>query len=135
MSWSAPITKAVGDPLTASDWNTYVRDNESALYGDSWATPTFLNSWAVYNAAYPVAYRKVGSSCVLRGLIASGTIGSGTPAFVLPAGYRPSTNQIFVVASNDAFGEVRVDATTGNVACTVGSNVWVSLDGIWLPLV
>ena len=31
MAWTAPIQHAVGDVLPASDWNTYVANNEIAL--------------------------------------------------------------------------------------------------------
>ena len=31
MAWTAPIQHAVGDVLTANDWNTYVANNEIAI--------------------------------------------------------------------------------------------------------
>jgi hypothetical protein len=33
MAWTTPKTWAVGDPATAADLNTYVRDNVAFLYG------------------------------------------------------------------------------------------------------
>lgn len=35
MAWTDVITKAVGDPVIAADWNTYVRDNPSYLKGQA----------------------------------------------------------------------------------------------------
>lgn len=40
MSWTTPKTWIVGDVLTASDMNTYVRDNANALYA-----VTSITSW------------------------------------------------------------------------------------------
>ena len=34
MAYNTPPTKAVGDPLTAAEWNTYVRDNFAAGFPD-----------------------------------------------------------------------------------------------------
>jgi hypothetical protein len=64
----------------------------------SWTPVTaFLNGWSNYGGVYQVAqYRKVGDVVHLRGLIknAPGVASPGTPAFVLPTGYRPPANLI-----------------------------------------
>src|SRR4051794_5055189 len=107
MAWTTPITTAVGDPMTAAMWNTNIRDNENALYGDlTWTAPTFTNSWAQFSSSSPVGYRKVGSFVTPRGLVSTGTVGSAPPIFPLPAGFRPTSDKYYAVASADLFGEV-----------------------------
>lgn len=93
-----------------------------------WQTPTLLSGWQHYGSIYPPArYRRRDGIVNLRGLIRSGTIGQRI--MTLPAGYRPPYELIFSVASNNAYGEVRV-ATNGDVVPVIGNNGWVSLDGL-----
>ena len=54
---------------------------------------------------------------------------SGLAIFTLPVGYRPTKQELFVAASNNAFGRFDIDIS-GNVALIVGSNVWASMDGM-----
>lgn len=97
---------------------------------ESFVTPALLNSWVNYDASTynAAAYYKDQRGIVhLRGLVASGTV--GLAIFSLPAGYRPARVETFAVNSNSAFG--RVDANSnGDVILNVGSNIFVSLDGI-----
>jgi hypothetical protein len=102
-----------------------------AYYEALW-TPvtTFTNGWVNYDTANypPAAYRKVNDLVYLRGLVKSGTL--NTPAFVLPAGYRPVLDHHFACLSQEALGGARIfrggNVTLGNP----GSNVWFALDGI-----
>jgi hypothetical protein len=95
-----------------------------------WTAPTFLNSWTNFGAPYNLAkYRKVGDMVQLRGLIAGGTVGTGTPFFLLPTGFRPPAASVHVVVSNNLFGRINVNAD-GNCVVEVGNNAFVSLDGI-----
>ena len=102
-------------------------------YGDeAWTdVSSFLNSWVNYasgsyaNAAYKLG---PGSTVTLRGLIKSGTVNSS--AFTLPVGYRPSTNLLFAVGSNAAFGLVQVQSSGNVVPITPSNNTYVSLDSI-----
>lgn len=98
---------------------------------EAWVAPALLNSWVNFGGAYsPVGYYKDNLNIVhLRGLIKSGTATAGTPLFTLPAGYLPAYIMIFPTPSNDLYGETQVRAT-GSVEIVVGSNVWISLDGI-----
>ena len=87
MGWTTPKTWAVGDPGTASDLNTYIRDNSAYLYGDTtWSSVTFTNSWAA-TGSYTVGYRRIGSEVALKGTVTGGA--NGTSVFTLPVGYRP----------------------------------------------
>ena len=96
---------------------------------EQWNAPTLTNSWANYRAPFnPSGYWKDPSGVVhLRGTIKSGTIGSS--AFTLPLGYRPANSEIFASVSNGALGRVVADAG-GGVTPDIGSNVYVSLDGM-----
>lgn len=92
--------------------------------------PTFGGAFVNYGAGYAGAgFRRYADGTVeLRGLVKTGT--AGQTIFTLPAGYRPVDNKILATSSNDTYGQVRVDATTGNVILFVGSSVWASLDGL-----
>ena len=88
------------------------------------------NSWVNYYATTEgkVKYWKDAFGVVhLTGLIKSGTIAN--IAFTLPEGYRPNTQIIQAVASNDLFG-MAVIQSSGTVDPNVGSNTWFALDGI-----
>lgn len=95
-------------------------------------TPTLLNSWVNYGAAYEVAsYWKDSVGVVhLAGLIKSGTTTAETVIFTLPEGYRPRTSEKFFAVSVNAICVIDVYAT-GNVAIKTGANSgWLSLSGI-----
>lgn len=98
--------------------------------------PTYTNSWADYGNGFDGAtYKKVGGQVVLNGIIAGGTVSTGSTgqAFVLPSGWRPSTpRQVYATTSNGALGRVDV-FSTGEVRVVSGSNVWVSLDPVAFP--
>jgi hypothetical protein len=94
--------------------------------------PTLLNGWVNYNVTTfsTAKYFKDDFGIVhLSGMIKDGTTASGTDLFILPVGYRIAKTTYFPVASNGAFGSVRV-ALTGEVEIQVGSATWLSLDGI-----
>jgi hypothetical protein len=83
--------------------------------------PAFQGTWVNYGgAAETAAFYKDASGIVrLKGTIKSGAL--TTPAFTLPAGYRPAGEIIFAVVSNLAFGEL-VITTAGLVTPYVGNN-------------
>lgn len=94
-----------------------------------WMPLLLGNNWVYYGTPFAVpAYSKTSSGLVvLKGLIKAG---SGNIA-TLPTGYRPGTDQwlMFENSSNQAMG--RLDITdAGVIGFQVGSNAWVSLDGI-----
>jgi hypothetical protein len=79
--------------------------------------PTLLNGWVNYDDGTTfrtAAYWKTPQGVVqMRGMIKNGTLNAD--AFVLPAGYRPSTNSAFCVCNSDA-------GSYGVVGCRVGGN-------------
>jgi hypothetical protein len=111
--------------LNAPDGGFIAIDQESVTDVSS-----FSNSWVNYGTPYANAgYWKDSCGVVhLRGLIKNGT-GIGTVAFALPSGYRPAQLRLFVVPSNNAFGDIII-YTNGNVVIHTGSTTWVSLDGV-----
>ncbi len=115
-------------------------DSESQLsnYGNNtvsipiWAPMQLTNGWRTYGAPYETPGYSITSSgmVIFKGLMAGGTVGASTPFSTLPTKYRPgSGNIMFSNASNQAVGRLDV-RSTGEVVQNVGSNGWVSLDGI-----
>ena len=89
----------------------------------------FTGTWTNFGSGYNDAgyYKDPLGVVHLRGLVKSGTIGTGI--FTLPSGYRPPNIQVHAVASNAAFGYLDI-STAGVVRPLVGNTTWVSLDGI-----
>ena len=98
---------------------------------EAWVSPTLLNSWVNYGGEFNTAgyYKDPFGRVHLRGLIKDGTATAGTVLFVLPSGYRPSATEVCSTLSNAAAADVQV-AANGDVKILIGSNVWLSLDGI-----
>lgn len=96
-----------------------------------WIAPTFQNGWVNYDIATyePAGYMKDSLGFVhLKGLVKSGTVGA-VPVFTLPAGYRPSKQNLFPTVANENHGTIYV-RPDGVVQVTFGSNAYVSLSGI-----
>lgn len=106
------------------------------LYGtDGWTNLTLVNSWVTYGFPYSTAGYRVSADVVhLRGLVKSGTWGA--VMFTLPSGARPTETRLLPTMSTGVLsalevtsnGEVKVASGAG------GSNVYVSLDGLTIPL-
>lgn len=96
---------------------------------EAWITPTLVNSWVNFGSGTDNAsYMKDTLGFVhLKGRVKSGTIGA--TIFTMPVGYRTNFTKAFVVDSNAMFGRLTI-ASDGSVVCAVGSNVFVSLDGV-----
>ncbi len=102
-----------------------------------WNALLLVNDWSDYQNAYATSgFTKTSAGVVmLKGLIRkTATQGASETIAVLPPGYRPSEQLIFQTETNPNVAS-RVDITTGgNIILSVGSNGWVSLDGIkFLP--
>jgi hypothetical protein len=96
---------------------------------EAWQVPaSYTNSWVDVGGNYPFGYMKDPLGFVhFKGAIKNGTI--GLSCFTLPEGYRPGIAKFFAVASNSAFGEVSI-SSGGVTIPAVGSNAWVSFEGI-----
>lgn len=118
----------VGVGTTTPQARLEVAGGLTILEQEPWQTPTFENGWLNYGAGYaPAGYFKDSQGIVhLRGLVEGGT----GDIFSLPAGYRPAYRAIFIVMA-DPNDRGRIDiAPDGDVSFSVGSNNWVSLEGI-----
>lgn len=111
-----------------------------------WQTPTLTNSWTAFGGSFaPPRYMRKNGIVYLKGMIASGAIGS--TAFTLPTGFRPAEDGLFssinsaVTSNNASTGtahthnvvaiatRLRVNAA-GTVVPETGANAYVSLSGI-----
>jgi hypothetical protein len=134
VTWTTPKTWAVGDPATAADFNTYIRDNAAYLFGDSaWISPVYANGWADFLSGWdPVGYKRIGSTVVFRGAMKSGTVAAAS--FTITGGpptYRPPANHVFQ-CNNNANANCGVSITAAGVLATSAgaSNVFVDLGQI-----
>jgi len=88
--------------LSSSDMTFWIDDTGSTVTTpqsfsvlEDWVPVVFQNSWGNYvdisgGGFSPTAYRRFGKQVFMRGLLRGGVVGS--PAFTLPAGFRPATN-------------------------------------------
>jgi hypothetical protein len=102
---------------------------DAKLYIDGRHEGNLQNGWVNYgNGTTSCTYWIDKEENVhLEGMIKGGQLNQ--PIFTLPQGYRPKGTKYFSINSNNAFGSVII-YSNGNVVCNVGSNVFVSLDGI-----
>jgi len=98
--------------------------------GGAWTPLTLVNSWTNFGAGtVPAAYRVIGDTVDLRGVIKSGT--TGTPVATLPI--HPALIEIFSVQADS--GGARVDINNlGQIIVrsyfSGGTNARLSLSGI-----
>jgi hypothetical protein len=101
----------------------------------TWLAPTPTNSWVNYNSSTDqvAGYVKDASGRVwIRGAMSGGS--SGTSAFTLPAGYRPTKKETFsIIAGTSQSSGMAEIATSGTVTLTSifgDTNAFASLAGI-----
>lgn len=106
-------------------------DIDGATMPNGATAPSLVNSWVAYGgSAGTPAFRKDRDGVVwLKGVIKSGTVAAGTPAFTLPVGYRPQEEKYFTVDGNGAHGTLQIQ-TDGDVCVMNGSNLSITLDGL-----
>lgn len=106
------------------------------LYGtDGWTNLTLVNSWVSYGFPYSTAGYRVSADVVhLRGMVKSGTFSAVIAT--LPVGARPEATRLIRTISNGVASAIEV-ASNGEIKVAGGaggSNAYVSLDGITIPL-
>jgi hypothetical protein len=77
-----------------------------------WQVPTLASPWANYGSGLqPIGYRKLATGLVvIKGtLINTSAVAAGAQPFVLPVGYRPLMQGIFMTSASP--GQIRVDIT------------------------
>jgi hypothetical protein len=133
MTWSSPDLHVwtTGEVVSATNMNTYIRDDLDYLYGDTgWTNVTsFTNSWGNYTG-FVTRYMMVGRLVVIEGIVSGGTVGAGTPVFTLPSPYLPSQSIHVAQIGNNAFADVSI-SSAGVVAVVVGSSTWTALDCVF----
>lgn len=99
--------------------------------GVNWIVPTLLNGWVRYSdsTAPPGYYKDQQGRVYLKGLLKGGATGANVSLFLLPSGYRPTT-QFNSVALNNGTGVQFVIYNDGTVSIYANGNGLVSLDNI-----
>lgn len=95
--------------------------DDGTISEDSLVAPTLLNSWANTGGSFRNTgyYKGRDGRVYLAGMVSGGA--SGSIAFVLPSGYRPTTNAVRIVTTaTGAYAHIEVD-TAGNVYCFGGT--------------
>lgn len=114
-------------------WSTWL---QTASSQPTWTAMTLTNSWANYGSGFaPAQYWKSNGIVYAQGLIKSGTVGSGTPFFTFPAGYRPAAELQFTGNSSGGVADLRVLATGAAYVYSLysGTNASVSIANIRFP--
>jgi hypothetical protein len=140
----APGVKGGLQPL-----NTFTRQVEQALRGaltfkenhvariieakvptlSYWQRPTFISGWSDFGGR-TTQFQKLSSGLVvMEGGIAGGTVAS--PAFNLPAKYRPDQQLNLSTEDNGAYGRLIV-GTTGDVIPFAAGNAFISMCASWM---
>lgn len=85
-----------------------------------WIALPLLAGWVAYGGGTgSPRYRRKDGRVQVVGLIKNGTATAGTTLATLPAGFRPSSTEIYAVHNGTAARGVQVD-TSGNIQCGVG---------------
>lgn len=99
---------------------------EARLMNITWTSPIFKNNWTQYTDAsgsYPVQYGKdMVGTVVLRGVAKGGIIGTSTPVYTLPTGYRPVYPHHFTGSAGVGFIYTGVIKTNGDVCIESSTN-------------
>jgi hypothetical protein len=132
-----PTTVAVGDPITASNFNAIRTALSLFNTAPVWTTPTLVSGWTALGGAFqtPGYYLDAAGWVHLRGAVinsSGATKAANSIIFTLPAGYRPAAQRAW---TTDKAGTTytRVDVkSTGDVIISVVANIndFAFLDGI-----
>lgn len=118
---SYPVPSSAADTNWAADQIAWEQAVTSALAGPTWTAPSLTNSWVNFNSSTDqiAGYYKASNGRVwLRGTIKTGA--SGTSAFTLPSGYRPTKRETFPISAGDgvfSLGVAQIN-TDGTVVLT-----------------
>jgi hypothetical protein len=124
------VTTGAWASLSLATLEAKVAALEAKLADSGWIAPVLLNSWVNLGGSRVLCgYRKQGNIVRLRGTINTGA--SGTEAFVLPVGFRP-TGLVEPASSAQGSGtasHVEV-AAAGGVVVSFSSGPNAVLDGV-----
>jgi hypothetical protein len=114
-------------------WEPWVQIGAS---GPDWTAMSLTSSWANYGSGYsPAQYWKSNGIVYVEGMIKSGTVGSGSPFFTFPQGYRPGGVLQFTGNASGGIADLRVYAggQAYVYALYSGTNASVSISQIHFP--
>lgn len=122
MAWTAPRTFVDGETLTATIFNTHVRDNFKAI-GDAWAsyTPTVSAETGTFtSASAALQYVSAGKLVIWRCVVTVTTVGTAANGlrFTLPVNCASSGTYIGNGRSSGG-SQAQVIANTGTTAQAV----------------
>jgi len=101
--------------------------------GLSWRDLVLQNGWVKHSDILfaPPQFTKTKENIVLlRGLISSGTITTGTVLFNVPEGYRPEYTVLCDLQTSTGIGRIDIDPSGNGIVATV-SSAWTAFDGIF----
>lgn len=126
-----PVAKAFAAALCRA-----VRPRRTGGHGN-WIRPALLNGWTGFSPTHqePQFRRRPDGIVELRGSVKDGTVGTASPIFRLPPGFRPNVIRPWPITTGDptaVAGELFVfpASSDGAVALGKGSNGKVNLNGI-----
>lgn len=122
-------TAAVGTNSTQLATTAFIK---TAMTLEAVSTASLEGAWANYGGGWGNAeyYKDPFGQVHLRGLIKNGAAGS--VIFTLPSAYRPSVNCYFVTQTSGAgAATLWIEASTGKVWHSSGSNAYISLNGVY----
>lgn len=99
-----------------------------------WQPLTLLNSWTQYSTGTMPGYAIDRFGILsLKGFIGGGTSGANVSSLSIGAPAVRSTAHIYATVANDAFGRVDI-LSDGGIKHVSGSNTWLALNNITMPL-
>lgn len=133
-------TRSVTDPILSDLFSKIGRNIKNLAYNigrraeameTGWRSLSTLNSWVRYsnNYAAPEYCKDPFGFVHVRGVVASGTLTSGTVIATLPAGYRPESIMVFP-AVNAGIALARVDVLPNGdiiLGAAAGSATYLSI--------
>lgn len=125
------VQRALRSALSAQDvFNRGAATLLSDVTPGPWLRPSYQNGWVDSSATRFVRYRLElgGTFARMEGAMVAGTVNS--TAFTLPQPFWPFQRLNFAIASNAAFGQLRIDVD-GTVTLTNGSNVSANCNVAW----
>lgn len=137
--WDATAEKWIratapsGGSSDTDAWHTVGSGGGEPAFGSGWGTTTAIGATGDVPDTYPATeFRKVNGTVLLRGVV---TGSYGTPVFVLPVGYRPSSTHIYYTQAQGQAARMQIEPN-GDVIFADGSfasPTWLDLATV-IPL-
>ncbi|MCY9334126.1 phage tail protein [Bacillus spizizenii] len=120
------VTAAEKETWNSKESGGAAANLEARLTNITWASPGFKNSWTQYSdtvGTYPAQYGKdMVGTIFLRGVVRGGTIGTNSPVFTLPVGFRPQYSHFFTGSAGPKAFYTGVVKSNGDVCIESSTN-------------